>query len=527
MAPRLVVVLLLLTAVAAFLRTWNLPTQIVIDDEWHAIHKLLGATYAQVFASFGHADHSIPLTLFYKAIVDTIGLDEVNFRLPQVLAGIVTVPVAGLLAWRATQRASVAIWTATFVAGAPFLVFYSRFARPYAITVLLTVVALALIWRWRTRPTLAVAAGVVACVAFAAWLHPLVSLFPAAALLFVLAEDLARMRCEGRGPLVRTIALGAAVSVAMAALLAAPLISDFASLSAKAGSTHVPDAYTLWRMISIFLGGLPDAVTAIGLVLALVGAALLVREQRALGLYLIAVVVVPILVVLVARGAWTIFGHTFGRYVIPAQVIVLFWTAIGLDFALRGLGRLRELPGSMAMVAAVAVTYLAAVPTFPLVLRNPQWFGHMVYHLDYRFEHNVLANQLKPLALPGFYSDFPGDEPVVEAPFTFMAPTNWFAWFAPQHRHPTAQGFVHNLCLTGSMYGEVPLDARFHFRSFVDLADATAVRATGARYLVFFTDYRWGQPFKEAPKCIDALRTLYGEPIRRYPTHVVFQLRSP
>ncbi len=526
----LAIALIVLTALAALLRTWGLAGQIVIDDEWHAINKLMNASYAQVFASFGYSDHSVPMTLLYKAIAESVGLDEVNFRLPQVVAGILLVPVAGCLAWHASSRIPVAIWTATFVAAAPFLVFYSRYARPYAITTLLVVLALWQLWRWRTHRNLAVAVSTVALTAIAAWFHPLVAIFPATAFLYLLAEDAARARTDGFGPAMRTLALGVATAAAMAALLAIPIASDLASLSAKAGS-HKPDAYTLWRMGSIFLGGLPEPVTAAGLALALVGAARLLRQHRTLGLYLVLLVAVPILVVLVARGMWTIFGHTFGRYVFPVEVILLFWVALGIDTVARVFADRHSVPGGAWLVAAVSAAYVASVPTIGLVARNPQWFGHMVHHLDYRAEHNLLEYYFASAPLPEFYRSLPdrgSESPAfIEAPFDFMAPTSLFAQYARSHGQPALEGFVHRLCLEGRYHGEVPADPRFRFRSFVDLADAQAVRATGARYLVFFTDRRWGEPFRESQRCLQALEGRYGKPTRRYATHVVFELRGP
>jgi hypothetical protein len=44
---------------------YGVTTQIVLDDEWHAIHKL-SSSYSNIFRSFGYADHSIPLTILYR-----------------------------------------------------------------------------------------------------------------------------------------------------------------------------------------------------------------------------------------------------------------------------------------------------------------------------------------------------------------------------------------------------------------------------------------------------------------------------
>src|SRR5258706_456325 len=58
------------TLLALWLRAWGITIQVVLDDEWHALHKLVEASYSGIFKSFGLSDHSIPLTLFYKWMAD-------------------------------------------------------------------------------------------------------------------------------------------------------------------------------------------------------------------------------------------------------------------------------------------------------------------------------------------------------------------------------------------------------------------------------------------------------------------------
>ena len=43
------------TLLAAVLRSYGLAHQVVIDDEWHAILKLMGATYGEIARAKGFA----------------------------------------------------------------------------------------------------------------------------------------------------------------------------------------------------------------------------------------------------------------------------------------------------------------------------------------------------------------------------------------------------------------------------------------------------------------------------------------
>src|ERR1051326_229054 len=118
------------TALAIWLRVHGITMQVVIDDEWHALHKLQDSTYSGIFNSFGLADHSIPLTLFYKWMANTFGIAEGRLRVLQVIAGVALVPACAWIARGATRDRAVAVLFAFLVAGAPFLVLWSRFARP-------------------------------------------------------------------------------------------------------------------------------------------------------------------------------------------------------------------------------------------------------------------------------------------------------------------------------------------------------------------------------------------------------------
>lgn len=513
----------------AWLRTHGLSVQVVQDDEWHALHKLMTSGYGEILRTFGFADHSIPLTMFYKAMADTIGLDEVGMRALQVACGVALVAVCGWLAWRATASAPIATLLAFLVAGAPFLVLYSRFARPYAITTLLCVIVLAVLWRWRESRSVRLA--VVTCVlaSLAGWLHPLSALYPMAALLFILVEDL--QRPSGRFLAARsTFALGIAVGLAIAAPLAIPFMHDAQSLAAKAGDS-APTLYTLTRMVAIFAGGLPEVATAVFAIVAGAGALRFQRKNRDAGSYLLVIVLLPLLAVIALRASWSHHGHTLARYVFPAQLVFLFWFAYAaIDFAQRlamGFAPRFESAAAAALVAA----YLALNPTIAQVRSLGPWYGHIYHHFDYSEAHNRALQYYDRWNVPAFYRKLgaleQGSVTIIHAPFHFIAPYNPDAFYARFHRQREVQGMLHELCFTGPRYGEVPRDARFRFRSFVHLADRDAVARTGARYLVLQRDLLHGAEFKQAQACYEELRSRYGEPIEADSRLAVFDLRAP
>lgn len=507
----------------AWLRLHGLGEQVVQDDEWHAIHKLMASGYADIFRSFGVADHSIPLTLFYKAMAETIGLTEINMRIVQVLAGIALIPLAGAIAWHASASRAVSLLLAFLIAGAPFLVLYSRIARPYAITTLLTVLLVAVLWRWRENRSPQLAAVVCFATALAAWLHPISAVFPAVAMLFIFAEDL-RAR---KG--IRAIALlGSCAALAIAVPLAAPLINDLQALSAKAGGNFA-GGYTLARMLSLYAGGLPDAATFGVVAIAAFGALRLFRAQPSLGIYLAALAIVPVVVLIGLGAAWTHQGHTFARYVFPVQIIFLLWFSIGA-VALAGILMRKSSPlVEMGVAAAVAAGYFALNPAIRQVTTLGPWYHHAYHQFDYVDRHNVAALQYAGYDAPDFYKELgkleAGSAPIVEAPFTYGAPANSLAFFRRFHRQTGKIGMLRDLCLDGPYHGEVPKDPRFRFSNFVFLGEREAVLALGARYLLLHRDQLHGRPFAQSDRCMAALSRLYGAPVQVDARLAVFDLR--
>jgi hypothetical protein len=513
----------LATMLGAWLRMFRIGRQVVLDDEWHAIHKLMNASAYDILRTFGLADHSIPLTLFYKALAATVGLTEIDMRAVQVLCGIATVAVVGWLAWRVTRDAWVATLSAILVAAAPFHVLYSRIARPYAITTLLAVVTLAAVWRWRGKRGRGLAAAICAMAALSAWLHPLSALFPAFALVFVAILDLRAQPAQRARLLRSSLLLGACAAASMALILAWPLLHDFGSLQAKA-RLNSPSAYTLFRVASLFAGGFDDRVTPFIVLLAAFGAWKFQRARPALGGYLLFLSMVPVLVVLLLGAAWTHQGHTFARYIFPVQMLFLCSAAYGAIW-LAGLPPLARPWAPAAAAAVLAAAYLAFNPAISQVRTLGPWFGHIYHQFDYGPEHNRSRAYFATWEVPQFYRTLgqspPGSVPIIEAPFRFEAPYNPFAYYATVHHQPELMGFLHDTCYAGPFLGEVPRDPRFRFRNFVFLDDRASVLASPARYIAF------NRSLVEEPlsgKCLAALTRLYGEPARMDRQVAVFDL---
>ena len=527
--PRLLfAVVVAATALGAWLRVHGVTMQIVIDDEWHALHKLMMASYGNIATTFGIADHSIPLTLLYKALADTVGLAEGRLRAPQIACGIATVPVVAWLAWRATRDAPAAGLMAFLVAGPPFLVMWSRFARPYAITLLLTTLCIAAVWRWRSHRTPALVACAAVTGALSAWFHTISAMPVAVACIYVFVADL-RVRSPNRPhPALGSLRLGVAVAGAIALLLVPALSHDRSALEYKAGGDH-PDFSTIERMVAIIWGGVPTPAMWVATAFAAWGVIVLARRDRALASYLLVLVIVPALILAMSGAVWIFGGQNFLRYQLPVELAFLFFGALGLCDAARRV--FRPQPERAAALAAIAASaaYLAATPTIAYVSRLGAWFAHPDYHWDYRYRWNETKAMNPSAQPPDFYRELgrmaPGSASVIEAPYLWEGPFNPFAYFATFHHQRETMGMLYDLCLQGDRVGEPAHDRRFRFRKFVFLDDAGAVKSNGARYLLLHRQLRnhVGAQYDDA-LCMDRLARLYGPPMRVDARLAVFDL---
>jgi hypothetical protein len=455
---------------------------------------------------------------------------EGRLRALQAACGVALVPLCGWLAWRAARDAPAASLCAFLVCGAPFLVMWSRFARPYAVTLLLCTGCIAALWGWRGRRSPGLAAAAIAMGALAAWFHVIAGLYGAVACLFIFGEDVLRARRSrsARRPL-QSFALGAGMAIAMGLLLAAPWIEDRQSLFGKSGIDH-PGWATIERMIAIVWGGLPGWLPALACVCAACGVVALGRRDRPLAAYLVALGVLPG-AILAIIGATSIFqGQNFLRYQLPVLPLLLFFASIGAINVVRGAMRDRAGPHAWIAAAALSAAYLAATPAIAQVARPDPWYAHINYHWDYRYRRMDYLRADRSYDPPAFYRKLarmaPGSATIIEAPFEWEAPYDQLAYYATFHRQKELFGMLHDLCLQDRpRLGEVPRDPRFRFRLFVFLDDPAAVRATGARYLVLHLSVPHGKPFPDAARCLAKLEGLYGMPTQQDDRVAVFDLR--
>jgi hypothetical protein len=526
-------ILALIVLAGAAARFYRVGEQILIDDEWHALNAVQHHDLGWIFTHFGISDHSIPLTLFYEIEYQLVGLSELLMRWPMLLAGCISLL---LLPWllRHWQRKPEQLVFAALLAISPLLIYYSRFARPYALLAVLEVVTLLMAWYWWKSQKSGYGAAWVLLATFCAWLNiPALLLvmapFPVFAALALRNVSRDRRWIE----LIRLGALGASSLVMLAVLLGPPLVTEPWAIFGKGGQHHLGWESLPW-VISLASGSGRIWVYTGLLAFALLGVRVLFHRDREFAAYLIAVIALAILLLILSGAAWTMHGNVFLRYLIGLLPLYLAFVALGLVAATQWLMMKAHAPqfasGAALVVVLVGLVALGPIPDWPF--RTNQFPTHQNYHFHFQPENNLYIQQMADWYRPeGFYEEIakehePGQAVVVVAPWNLASYANPINLQQDVHRQRVQIGFINGVCAE-PFFGEIAAgQPGMRFRNFVYLKDILDGRRS-ADYLVlvrsFMSDYA-DKVDMDFDRCEQAVRARFGDPWRETEFSVVFRI---
>jgi len=508
-----------------WLRVHDLSRQIIIDDEWHAVHKILRADMLDIVTHLDYADYSIPLTVYLRWLHDLSGVTEWGMHLPMLVAGIALIAVGPLLARSWTTLPVRATW-AVLLALSPLLVHFSRTARPYAITALLATIALIAFHRWyfATRHRDAWGTAYVAATFVGGYLHMMSLAFTLMPFIYFGARALHGDRADLR----RLVRMGVATALPLAVALAPPLANDWFMFTAKAGVDSVTPA-SAYRTLLVLAGSAHPAVAAVFAVCAIVGGFRLWRRDPVLAGYLFAVMAGGTLAILAARPSWVMLPPVFARYLVPMLPIGLLLTAEGIV----ALTAIPAAPIQAMAVSLLAIAWWATGP-LPAQLTVPNQFTeHMRYQFDYDDAHNPYVQQVPVEPVSPFYRELakapPGSITLVEAPWRLESHFNPLVWYQQVHRQNVRIGLTTPLCgvLNFGEYPETYRGIRLH--NFVHLTALLRGERQGADYLVMHMK-PWSTPpgadvpWPDVARCLPAIEAALGPAIYRDDRMVVFAL---
>jgi len=523
----------LILLAGALVRCYRVGDQIILDDEWHALNVVQNTGYAFIFSHLGHADHSIPLALFYEWLSHGLGLDEITMRLPSLIAGVAVIVIFPLLLrpWLSRDERLVA---AALLAISPFLINFSRVARPYSLLTLLAACSLPLAWRWWKNAHRGFGFAWYVCIVLAAWLNPLsLAITLAPFLWFGVEAIIAGVAGKGWRPLFRLFFLGTAALATVVGLFWEPFSTDFISLVIKSGmdSTN-PDTWIV--VLSLFSGSGYDAMVLIMSLAALAGLIILWLRAGMFSAYLAFVALLSGLVVAKTGAQWINYGLVPARYLSGLLPVFIALAAITLVSVAGWLQRLLHLP-AIALHGLTLLAVLILLLTGPMRswdMQHSQFVHHLANQFDFKPSRNAILQAHESLQFEPFYTEIAKLHPrhdavIIEAPWYLES--NFNPLYASQriHGQRVLIGFVGGLC-AGRLYGELrPEVPGLKFRNFVWLTDVLS-GTVSADYLVLRrTGIDGARPIDmKFQVCEKAIRERFGAPWRTTGNASVFKLDS-
>jgi hypothetical protein len=515
-----------------YLRLDQFGLQVLLDDEWHVIHQLLAKSPGELVQTFGAADFSIPLALLYWLELKLFGLSEIGMRWPMMLAGIVFLCVSPLYL-RSFFDDKVALIFMFMIAISPRLIIYSKTARPYALTLLLSLLAIGLLQRFVNleKPSFMSGALYVLCAVTSSWLH-LISLplvvapFAVYGIPALLNRDWKRVG--------RLFKLGLVTLAALLTVVLPPMLGHPEALAVKLGA-QMPEIQTYYGLLYVWMGTSSLAVVLIGLLLAGLGASAVWREFPITPSILTGMAL-TLGLILLTQPAWVQYPLTLSRYLLPAMPLFLLAIAAGVSRCSDGLTDKLGVTGSYVSVVVFASVLLlmAFYSPLPKMLARPNSnMLHSVYQFDYREDKNLVIQYQEDFPVSPFWQKLaalPTDSIKIAAtPFSFET-HHWDAarWEQISHQR-VMPGYLTGFC-DGSWWGEVPRDRGYRFRNVGYLSDQDDLLKRGFDLLVYQKPVRLPGADKNegfaltATQCEPTIREHYPVPVYEDQWVVVFPL---
>jgi len=516
-----------------WLRLYQLRSQVLIDDEWHAVRMLVGADAATIATHFGFADYCIPLTLYYRWLFDLGALDEWQMHLPLLIAGVALLIVAPWLMRRSVALPVRAVWIA-LMAVSPVLVYLSRTARPYALSGLCAFIAIVAFERWRKDTSWRWALTYVIAAVAAAWLHLLTvvfTLWPFVWFGIPALRDAWRgsTRKAGMRSFSRIVVLALVTVGGFAIVLGPPILSDWHAMAAKAGAGAVTGE-TLYRSLLMAFGISNLWLCAVLAIVLGVGVWQRWCKDSGFTAYVLGALLVGSAAIALSRPAWIQHQQTFVRYVLPMVPFVLLFLAEGLVFVLAQL----RISALAAGAGALVIAGLVAAGPIPGYYYFPnQLMGHELFQFDYDAAANPYSARLELGPVPAFFRDLAtrprGSITLIETPAPLVSHYLPDPWYQAIHRQNIKYALAAPVC-GGGEADEFPYDANgARFRRIGKLSDIMDGATWGADYLVLRM-HPWSvppgieMPWPDMAGCASTVGARLGEPVYRDEQIVVFAL---
>lgn len=472
------VAFLLLTLLGVFLRLWNVRSQIMGGDEFHAVRAALTMPLGSILSSYLPTDNCIPMSAIYRCLMDRgVVLSELHFRMVPLICGILLVAVVPLWVARRLDPATGLI-LGFLLATSPLLVIYSKVGRSYAPIALFATIAILSFDAWlrasARRDRIAFGAAYVLFACLSGWFHLLSTAFVLAPFVYA-ALALCWHRQERGRRLLRLALLGTATAAGFLAFLVPGWGSLLALARSKVG-TDSPGLDTILEVLVLQSGNGLTLLAAAFWILVVIGMGVLLGREKDLGAHLLTLACVYLIALAMLSPPISSQTLVLNRYFLVAAPLLLMTAASGIRAVWATLRA--TLPGWLAGFAGVAavLVYCWTSPLLDAGLRRSSFQGH-----NDLIRFSKTRARPDPSTVPQFYRmlrDAPDDSPILEYPW--------------QHRWQSCLSYPAYQEIHGREVSVVLRDFRYrdprlawaHLIHF----EEERILATRARYLIIHLD---------------------------------------
>jgi len=561
-------------AIGVFLRLYLIFDQVLLDDEWHSLHYVIGKNFGYLLTHFSIPGATcIPLNVYNLALLKSTGWNEFMLRLPSIVAGIVALVIFPVLVRPLLERRSALIFL-MFLAISPFLVFYSRVARPYSMVVAFGFASLMFGYYWLTTGRRAhcvayVLTGVLAVechlFAFPAVIAPLLTGF----LLKSRRKQIQVPRSEEVVPSRIKLALSGGILAALLGLVQGPAV--YYSMNKAIRSVAGRDTMTLesvWNAACLLSGTANPVLVAIFTALFLYGFWVLFRKYTLAASMFTAFFVINLALIFFSRPEAINASIVLARYCIIFFPISFLLVAKGLDELLIRLQRIacihqpvpRYLLSYVLPICFVVVLFYSG-PWLQLYQQPNNFTNHSAFQQSYKgftwdrsysseiklkgytANTTILQAELSP-----FYHWLRTNndaDTIVEFPMMIGDNFNPYYYYQHFHKKRVLIGYdrsspqLFSVDADGNVFGNDYVDKvlnrladprAIRFSNMIDMADVEGLRQSGARYIVLHDLFEAEiSQFNSAHPRMVALVKLYaqnfGRPVYRDSHLVAFMIK--
>lgn len=507
---------IMLILLGFYLRLDQFFIQILIDDEWHAIHKILNSTPDQIFKSFGHADYSIPLTLLYWFEAKYFGLSELLMRWPMMLCGILTIILFPFYVFR-RFGAYYGLGFTLLLACSPILIIYSREARPYAITLFFAYVSIWLFYKYYkncTHPVLYIFLYTLVA-SLAIWMHLIIAMYVFAPFVLEFIKIFMKSTSNKLSKFKKLIYLGLPSAILLMIVLIPPFLHDMASLSVKSGHDS-PTIDTVFEALFLSFGTTSVVLVILFTIISFLSLPLLLKKSEII-VNIVLGFMLTLLVILIVKPAWVHVPITFLRYVLPIVPVMLLSIVEGFISFHKLMNKKNLIYITPFAILLISSGYLLTSPIWGLIKKPNSHTQHLVFSISFKQNTNVIKNILEKHPFSPFWKTLrnqPNRYKIAIAPWYFES-NNWDGpiWenLSKQHIIP---GYLIDLC-TKKRYGEVPNNEKFNFENVSYLSDPHELKENSIDFIVYQKPKRLiiTNSYGKLLDCENKLMSLYGKAI--------------